>query len=212
MKEKSFERKTELLEAALNEFTAKNYEDASLNSILKNAGISKGTFYYHFQDKQALYLFLLESSVQTKWEFINDRMKVHAEENAGKDIFEQFKLQARIGAEFAAAFPEYHKLGRMFARERDNKIYEIAKRALGGGAETLLEEMIGKAIENGDFRDEFPKNFIVKTISYLFIHFDELFCEEEDFEIEKMLKNLDNYVDFMKFGLGRRRSEGNEKH
>ncbi len=44
LKEKSFERKTELLEAALDEFTSKSYEDASLNMIIKNAGISKGLF------------------------------------------------------------------------------------------------------------------------------------------------------------------------
>lgn len=73
MKEKTFERKTELLEAALDEFAAKSYDDASLNTIIKNAGISKGTFYYHFADKQALYLFLLESSVKSKWDFINEK-------------------------------------------------------------------------------------------------------------------------------------------
>lgn len=204
MKAKSFERKTELLEAALDEFTTKSFEEASLNSIIKNAGISKGTFYYHFQDKQALYLFLLESSVKAKWEFMSNRMKEHAENYEEKDIFEKFKLQARLGAEFASAFPKYHRLSRMFTKEKGNKIYEITKSVLGSQTETLLETMIIEAIESGDFRDGFSKDFIVKTVSYLFIHFDEVFNTEEDFETERMLKNLDNYVDFMKNGLGKK--------
>lgn len=203
MKEKSFERKTELLDAALDEFIDKNYEDASLNNIIKNAGISKGTFYYHFQDKQALYLFLLESSVKTKLEFMNERIKKYIENNEVRDIFEQFKLQAGIGAEFAVGFPKYQRLSRMFLKEKGSKIYEIAKDTLGSGTERILEDMIKKAIANGDFKKGLPEDFIVKTLSYMFIHFDEVFYTEEDIELDKMLENLDNYVDFMKTGLGR---------
>ncbi|MBU5484193.1 TetR/AcrR family transcriptional regulator [Clostridium sp. MSJ-11] len=203
MKEKSFERKAELLEAALDEFITKNYEDASLNNIIRNAKISKGTFYYHFQDKQALYLFLLECSVRSKWEFVNDKINEYTEEYEGKDIFEKFKIQARIGAEFAIVFPKFHRLSKMFTKEKGNKVYDIAKGILGSDTEKLLEEMIDKAIENGDFKKEFSKEFIVKTVSYLFIRFDEIFYTQEDFELEKMIENLDNYVDFMKGGLGK---------
>lgn len=41
-------RYPQLQEAAINEFSMKKYEDASLNDILKNAGMSKGSFYHHF--------------------------------------------------------------------------------------------------------------------------------------------------------------------
>ncbi|OEH86551.1 hypothetical protein BHU72_13155 [Desulfuribacillus stibiiarsenatis] len=203
MKEKFFERKAELLEAALDEFITKNYEDASLNNIIKNAEISKGTFYYHFKDKQALYLFLLESSAKTKWEFVSNRIDGYTEAYEGKGIFEKFKMQARIGAEFAVAFPQFYRLSKMFTKEKGNKIYEIAKSILGSETEKLLEEMIDKAIENGDFKKEFSKEFLVTTISYLFIHFDEIFYRPEDFEPEKMIENLDCFVDFMKGGLGK---------
>lgn len=204
MKEKSFEKKIELLKAALDEFTAKNYEDASLNTILKNAGISKGTFYYHFVDKQALYLFLLESASDAKWEFMSSRMKERKEDLIGRDIFEKFKLQAQIGVEFAVANPEYDRLGRMFVKEKGNRIYEIAKQALGSSTEALMDDMITKALDDGDFKNDFSREFIVKVVSYLFMHFDEVFNASEYSELDKMIENLNNYVDFMKFGLGKR--------
>ncbi len=202
MKEKSFEKREELLRAALDEFSVKKYEEASLNSIIKKASISKGTFYYHFKDKQELYLFLLESSVKIKWEFIN-RNFIESEKEVKNDIFEKFKIQAGIGAEFAAAYPKYHNLSKMFAKERGNEIYDIAKNALSGDSVNPLNSMIEKAIDEGDFRSDIPREFIYKIINYMFSHFDEIFCDEGNSELKSIISNLNYYVDFIKNGLGR---------
>ena len=155
IKEKSFERKNELIEAALDEFTTKSYENASLNKIIKNAGISKGTFYYHFQDKQALYTFLLETVYKTELEFLNKRMEELAEDFEGKNIFEKLKLQIQIGAEFAITSPKYLKLTLMSMKEEENKenkkIFENANSFRVNTIKTGVEQMITKAIEEGDF-------------------------------------------------------------
>lgn len=203
MNEKSFERKNELLEAALDEFTRKNYETASLNTIIKNAGISKGTFYYHFHDKQSLYFFLLETAVKAKWEFINNRVKENPEYNLEKDIFDEFKLQARMGMEFAVRFPKYHQLSIMFALEKGNKIYEDGKNTFKLDTESLIKEMIKKAIAKRELNEKFSEEFMVKILTYLLINFDEIFNLKQDFQLEKMIENLNNYVDFMKYGIGR---------
>lgn len=203
MKEKTFERKKELIEAALNEFTANSYDDASLNTIIKNAGISKGTFYYHFKDKQALYLFLLKSSVAAKWDFINNKVLCNPEFFKGKDIFENFKQQARLAMEFAVKYPKYHKLSRMFSKEQGNPIYTIAQDVLGSNTEGILAEMVDRAIEAGSLKKEFSREFLIKTLCYLFSHFNEIFNKDEDFELDRMITNLDAYVYFIKNGIGR---------
>jgi AcrR family transcriptional regulator len=201
--EKTFERKDALLDAALDEFTERSYEEASLNTIIKNAGISKGTFYYHFEDKQALYLFLLEASAQKKWAFIADKLGTAGEGAGAQDIFEKFRLQSRLAAEFAGVYPKYHRLSRMFAKEKGSRIYDTAKAVLGVSTEAMLEELIVGAIQNGDFKETFSKDFLVKTISFLLLHFDEIFYTPEDFELERMLQNLDSFVEFLKYGLSR---------
>lgn len=203
-KQKTFEKKEELIKAAIDEFAVKNYEDASLNTIIKSAGISKGTFYYHFQDKQALYLFLLKTSSDAKIEFLTQQMSEHAVDLSRMDMFERFKHQARIGVEFFAAYPEYYKLGIMFLKEKGNKVYDIAKDYLGSTSEAIIEKMIMMAADNGDFRDDLPLDFIVKTLNHLFTNFDQIFLSEEDLEIGRIVQYLDHFVDFMKYGLGRR--------
>ena len=203
MNNKSFKRKNELLEAALNEFTCKNYEDASLNTIIKNADISKGTFYYHFQNKEDLYLYLLETAVKTKWEFINNHMKENQQNFYVKDIFDEFKLQAQMGMEFAVGFPQYHKLSIMFAREKGNKIFEDAKKILKFDTESILKKMVKKGKERWDFKESFSEDFLVKILTHLFMNFDEIFDLEEDLQLEKLVENLDNYIKFIKYGIGR---------
>ncbi len=203
MKEKSFIRKKELVKAALDEFTTNDYKNASLNSIIKNAGISKGTFYYHFQDKQSLYLFLLDTANKTKWEFMNSHIKEMSVDFNQKDIFEGFKIQAQIGIEFATLFPEYHQLSMMFAKERGNQIYENTMTILSVNTEDMMNEMVKKAIKRGDFNEKFSKDFIVRIMTFLFMGFHEIFGNKEDFELENMAKNLNNYVNFMKYGLGK---------
>ncbi len=53
------ERRERILEAARIEFVKNGYEGASLNIIISEAGISKGSLYYYFEDKLDLYLTVL---------------------------------------------------------------------------------------------------------------------------------------------------------
>ena len=207
IKEKSFERKNELIEAALDEFTTKSYENASLNKIIKNAGISKGTFYYHFQDKQALYTFLLETVYKTELEFLNKRTEELAEDFEGKNIFERIKLQIQIGAEFSITFPKYLRLTLMSMKEEENKenkkIFENVNSFRVKTIETGVEQMITKAIEEGDLNERFSKDFIIKIMNHLFIHYSEIFDAEEYHETPRYLEDVNNFVDFLKYGFGK---------
>jgi AcrR family transcriptional regulator len=53
-----------LLDAARREFARHGYEHASINTILDDAGFSKGSFYYHFDDKADLALTLLTLDIE----------------------------------------------------------------------------------------------------------------------------------------------------
>ncbi|MBP1043384.1 TetR/AcrR family transcriptional regulator [Vagococcus sp. BWB3-3] len=53
-------RKRALLNAALKEFTAKGYDEASTNVIAKDAKISKALMFHYVGNKQELFLFLYD--------------------------------------------------------------------------------------------------------------------------------------------------------
>ena len=53
-------KQKKLLDAAMNEFSRVSYTDASINQIIQNAGISRGSFYTYFIDKDDLFSYLLD--------------------------------------------------------------------------------------------------------------------------------------------------------
>lgn len=57
-------RKTAILTAAAEEFAAHGFEAASMNRIIENAGTSKGSMYYYFEDKQDLYATVVRDTIQ----------------------------------------------------------------------------------------------------------------------------------------------------
>ena len=53
------EKQEKLLEAATREFSSRPYNEASINQIIKDAGIPRGSFYMYFQDKEDQFRYLM---------------------------------------------------------------------------------------------------------------------------------------------------------
>lgn len=79
----SEEKRKRLFEAAQKEFSSVSYHDASINKIIKNAEISRGSFYMYFDDKYDLVIAMLEDYRK----IIEKRVKEVLVESNG-DIFE----------------------------------------------------------------------------------------------------------------------------
>ena len=57
------EKQEKLLSAAVREFTERPYNEASINRIVREAGIPRGSFYMYFRDKEDLFHYLMEESI-----------------------------------------------------------------------------------------------------------------------------------------------------
>lgn len=56
------EKRTRFLKAAWEEFTHVRFVDASINQIVRKAGIPRGSFYQYFEDKEDLFRYLLDTT------------------------------------------------------------------------------------------------------------------------------------------------------
>lgn len=72
------EKKQKIIDAAKIEFSSHRYEDASINQIIKNIQMPRGSFYLYFENKQDLYLYILQTYVKDfKKKFIEILNKNH---------------------------------------------------------------------------------------------------------------------------------------
>ena len=57
------ERRDAILDAALNEFSARGFTATRLDDVAEHAGVAKGTIYLHFKDKESLFQELIRSKM-----------------------------------------------------------------------------------------------------------------------------------------------------
>ena len=58
------EQQQAIVRAALDEFAAHGFHDASLNRVIEAAGISKGSMYYYFDGKEDLYAYVTQAELE----------------------------------------------------------------------------------------------------------------------------------------------------
>ena len=189
----SFKYENEILVAALDEFSSKNYDEASLNTIIKKSGISKGSFYHHFKNKYDIYIHLLRDAFTKKWEFINSGIKQEENPTTTGDIFSILSEQINIGITFGEKYPKYSALARKLAQEKKNPVYEKVIKDMELDANSGLESLIIKSIKNGQFCDQFSDEFIMKMMNFFFTSYHDILT---DYNL------IDSFMLFLKRGLG----------
>lgn len=199
---KTFEHRDALLDAALEEFSAKGYDNASINDILAAADMSKGQFYYHFDNKEALYLALIGVLIEQKQAFL---ASVMTPADMAQDIFGILKTQVRYGMLFARAYPAINRFAESFLREQGNPIYATALRAYDFQSNDGLGRLLDVAFLRGELRSDLPPEFVKKLIGYLFTHVADFVELDQVADFEPFLEHL---IEFMRSGLAGREASG----
>ena len=73
------EKRTRILEGAWSEFTAVPYAEASINRIVQTSRIPRGSFYQYFEDKNDLFLTLIDEIRDRFLDLFHDTSNARAE-------------------------------------------------------------------------------------------------------------------------------------
>ncbi|MFD2131502.1 TetR/AcrR family transcriptional regulator [Pseudogracilibacillus auburnensis] len=159
------ERRKEILDVAEKLFSTKGYVHTTINDILKTIGIAKGTFYYHFQSKEAVMDAIVER-------FIEEGVKVAEQIAANPDLNAQEKIFQIIMAQN----PEAGRKEKMIEELHQVNNAEMHQKSL---VETIVQltpiltKVIEQGIEEGVFRTPYPK----ETVEVLLVSSGFLFDE-----------------------------------
>ena len=80
-------KKEKILQAAFREFSGNSFSEASINSIVKEAEISRGSFYTYFEDKSDLLIWMM-----TQYAAGFETMVLESMEETSGDIFRAAEL------------------------------------------------------------------------------------------------------------------------
>jgi TetR/AcrR family transcriptional regulator len=94
-----------ILNACIEEFAQKGYEQASTNAIVQRAGIPKGTLFFFFGSKKDLYLYIIDQAVARY-----TQMTLERQGELPGDLFVRLLYLGRERMEFALNQPQLYKL------------------------------------------------------------------------------------------------------
>lgn len=151
-------KKKVIREAAIEEFTKVPFEKVSINKIIQNAGISRGSFYTYFEDKRDVLRYIFSDTA--------DRLKTTWTESLvkyGGDIWKSSEDLLECGIHFAGAqannmFQMAQNI--MVVQDFDQLLWEDqGKRWIGEQMEDEILEAVYKLTDKSKFKkpdfDEF---------------------------------------------------------
>ncbi len=205
MKGMDEERVAAIIDAAIEEFNQKTYSKASLNNILKRAGISKGSFYYNFKNKADLYVYLFDYLLGIDKESFNKVIESDSNKLLSfDDIMVQTAQQSMI---LCKERPDYYLFFKNAVTEPDCEV----KPRIDAIQNTFIDEFVMPSyivpgVNDGTFRDDFSIEFyrrllsnMMKEITFGIIEIDK----ENNMDEEKIMSNLHSYLKFFIAGISK---------
>ncbi|MDR1703739.1 MAG: TetR/AcrR family transcriptional regulator [Clostridiales bacterium] len=102
------EKRNRIFSAAVNEFAQRNIEAASFSNIVAEAGISRGSIYQYFRDKEDMYIYVFETLRAARAEYVAPAYRLYKKEPF-LTFFEEFYMR---DSEFLLNHPLHIEMGK----------------------------------------------------------------------------------------------------
>lgn len=188
------ERKNEILDVSQRLFSEKGYGKCSVNEIINEIGIAKGTFYHYFKSKEEV----LDAIVERTTAMIIERAKLVGESkdmSPSEKFFNVFLCLRLEDKQQLELLDEMHKTENVLMHQK-SLVSSVE------GITPILVEIVKEGIEAGDFKCDYPEEYMrIFMTSTLTLMDEGIFSIPPDKQ-EKMFQALISMLESM-LGLGK---------
>ncbi len=172
------DKKKVILNSAMKEFVKGGYNKGSMNNVVENANISKGSLFYYFGNKKKLYLYLFEYCQNLTIE------NAYKHINCGEtDFIRRMDHVIRCNVSLLKEYPLIYGFIRSCKQEKNENVTSEISLLITKSTETLFSG-IYKNIDVSLFRKELDVNiatYSIKVTMFQIVH-DAMASVEPDFE------------------------------
>lgn len=193
------EKRSAIEAAAILEFRDHTFAGASINRIVEQSGISKGSFYQYFDDKEDVYLHIMSLIGSEKMNYL--KPKLLNPEQVG--FFEIIREIYRSGIEFGLSHPDYLEIGNKMMRDPTMTARLMAHFGdLGLG---VYRDLIRNGQTNGEIRADMDVDLGARMLMNMQLSLVEYYFQKHrDLGYSMaILEDLDRFIQIMKFGFYR---------
>jgi TetR/AcrR family transcriptional regulator len=184
----SDEKRRRIVDAALQEFAAHSFSEASLNRIIKHAEIPKGSFYQYFKNKEDLFLYFLDEVSKEFTDPLLQEKEMHPDAN----FFEVIQHANREVLKLKNIKPEYVEIRMRAELDNSEFIRNIRKKS----TEKYIK-LIERDKARGIIKPDADAEVIVNMIASFSLH--EYYRNKSG--VEEYLRKLDIVLNIIKEGV-----------
>jgi AcrR family transcriptional regulator len=190
------ERREGILRAAALEFAGRCYAGASLGRIVEAAGISKGSLYYYFNDKEDLFVTTVEAALTR----LLDSVGGISVELLTPDTYWDRLLEVGLrSAEVRGGDTWYGKLALAFPRLREEPEAGAAVRPALEWARRLTRDVLERGQALGVVRRDLPLGLLVEVARAVEEAADRWFAEHHhEYDGARLRQLVEARVDLMR--------------
>ena len=156
---------------AMRKFMEKGFDGVPLNDILREANVSKGSFYYHFSNKEDLYMSLIKKVIEEKWQLMEELGLLQPKEEG---LFPLLHLQIRAALSFMEARPHYQQFTESVLREGNEALRKRVFAHFKLENRDRLLNLVEAAMRNGEVRDDIPAEQINQILMFFLQNLSEI--------------------------------------
>ncbi len=195
------EKRDMICEVAVAEFAEYPFEQASINRIVANSGIAKGSFYQYFEDKRDLFLHLMDMAAEEKLKYVSPVMSNPDQH----DFFSLIREMYLSGIKFANEHPGYAEISRRLLETKDAPIYKEVMRDNVSTANEFFEGLLETSVAKGEVRAEIDIKLVAHMIVSLTWWVVEYYLRQgADNYDSDMICMVDEVLSLVKNGIGER--------
>jgi len=184
------DKKDRLINAAMKEFGANRFEKASTNTIVKEAGISKGLLYHYFDSKDALYSYLFEYAMTSVAVPIAEQ--VGLEET---DILKRIEQISHLKIKIFHQMPALVSFSKTMYAGMD---FEEIKKMIQKYNPIPMDMYYHHNIDTSLFKDEIDINMAIQNIQYTLERISEAYITQLnmgiDIDIDKIMTEFEGFL------------------
>ncbi len=144
------QKRDRILTAALEEFAANGYRHASVNAIVKKAGISKGSLFWYFRSKSLLFSAIVDAAVEK----VKESLRMVRSHTTGMSFPRRLEMFIKAGVGFIDAHPLLARIYFHLLQSGEAPFGAERVAALRKLSVTFFSDLVREGIVRGELRSD----------------------------------------------------------
>jgi len=166
------DKQQRILDTAIEEFARHGFRQASLNRLVQQLGIAKGSIFQYFGNKEGLFHVIFDHAV----EMVRRSLRQVKQETAEADFFERIRKSLLAGISFIDEHPRIYQIYLKMIFQEDFPLRTAFLQQVHLFSAEYLRPMVQKGLDRGELRQDLDPDMTVFFLDALMDRFLQAYC------------------------------------